>query len=124
VTSIKDRVRRLAEARQRRRPDHLPVLTLRPGESVAEGQARAAASWFVTIGLVVPTVMDIASWEAAAVTQQSELFRHEAGLRAEHPPPPAGGHDSRNDRSGTPPVGGFTEVGGSRAVYRTAKVRR
>jgi hypothetical protein len=121
--SLRDRISKLVEARQRRRPDHLPVLTLRPGESVVAGQERAAASGFVTIGLVVPAILSVEEWERMAIQQQAELTASEAVLQAEHPPVPTVTVDP-GDRSGTPRPAGFVEVGSSQAVYRTAKVRR
>jgi hypothetical protein len=124
--SLRDRVRRLTEARLRRRPDHLGVLVLRPGESVVAGQERAAAAGFHSVGLVVPAILSAEEWERVAIQQQTELLGVEASMSAAHPPPPAGGHDSRNDRSGTPRPDGFVEVGDSRAAYRnrSAKLKR
>jgi hypothetical protein len=99
-------------------------LVLRPGESASQGLERAAAAGFYSVGLVVPAILSVEEWERAAADQQAELLGVEASMSAAHPPPPAVTHDSRNDRSGTPGPEGFTEIGPSQAVYRTAKVRR
>lgn len=85
--SLLARVLRIEQRRGLDRPTHVGVWIKLPGESSDAAMARAAASGFVSVGLLAPPEIPIGPlWDAAVLAQEkylAQLIAHHAARRAE-----------------------------------------